>query len=144
MHAKHRPVSRGHPSRAGWYQELVARAAHLPRLRTAVVQPLDANALIDAAGTALAGLMEPVLIGPQPAILAVAEMHGVDVTAYAMVPTGEADAPAVAAARAATMARGGEIGAIMKGSLRTDELMHAVVAPEAGLSASSGRSLTRS
>ena len=140
-----RPTRRRSPRSSAkhivWYRELVERAAPLPPLRTAVVLPLDANALIGAIEAAEAGLIAPVLIGPQAAMIAIAHAHDVDLTPYPMVST-VANAPAVAAARAVAMARVGEVDVIMKGSLRTDELMHAVVAPETGLVASSGRRMS--
>lgn len=141
-----RPPTRRRSTRSAakhiaWYQELVDRAAPLPPLRTAVVLPLDANALVGAIEAAEARLIAPVFIAPQAALLAVAQAHDVDITPYPIVST-EEHAPVAAAARAVAMARAGEVDAIMKGSLRTDELMHAVVAPETGLVASSGRRMS--
>ena len=134
----HRPP-RSHSTHVAWYHWLLEQAAPLPPLRTAVVLPLDANALIGAVEATEAGLITPVLIGPPADIHAIAQAHAVDVTPYRIVP---AEASASAAARAVAMARADEVGAIMKGSLRTDELMHVVVAPETGLVASSGRRMS--
>ena len=127
--------------RDGWFQELLGRASPLPPLRMAIVEPLDANALGGALAAAEAGLILPVLIGPPAAIGTVAKGRGVDLTPYAMVPT-EEGTPAAAAERAVAMARTGEVQGIMKGALRTDELMHAVVAPQTGLVASAGRRMS--
>ncbi len=136
---KYHRSPRSRTTHVAWYQKLVKRAASLPPLRTAVVLPLDANALIGSIEATEAGLITPVLIGPPTDIRAVAEAHDVDITPYRIVPA-EANVPA--AARAVAMVRAGEVGAIMKGSLRTDELMHMVVAPETGLVASSGRRMS--
>jgi phosphotransacetylase len=54
----------------------------------------------------------------------------VDLSAYEIVPTEHSHA---AAEKAVALARAGEVDAIMKGSLHTDELMGAVVAPAIGL-----------
>lgn len=134
-----RRLSRSRATHVAWYHELLERAAPLPPLRTAVVLPLDANALIGTIEAAEAGLITPVLIGPPAGIRAVAEAHAADITPYSIVP---AEANASAAARAVAMARAGEVGAIMKGSVRTDELMHVAVAPETGIVASSGRRMS--
>lgn len=138
--SSHSPSSRRHRVRDTWYRELLRQAAHLPPIRTAIVDPLDANALGGAVEAAEAGLIVPVLIGPQNTILTVAAAHGLDLTPYAIVPAG--DDSSSAAARAVEMARTGEVHAIMKGSLRTDVLMHAVVAPHIGLVAGLGRRMS--
>lgn len=133
--------SRHHRVRDDWFQELLERTRHLTPLRMAIVEPLDANALEGALSASEAGLIVPVLIGAPAAIRAAANACGVDVTPFAMVPTDDGSATA-AAECAVAMARAGEVQAIMKGSLRTDELMRAVVAPEHGLAASSGRRMS--
>ncbi len=106
----------------------------------AIVEPLDANAIGGALTAAEAGLIVPVLIGPPDAMLAAANECAVDLTPYDRVPT--AESATAAAELAVAMARAGEVQAIMKGSLRTDELMRAAVAPESGLIASSGRRMS--
>ncbi|HYM27928.1 MAG TPA: bifunctional enoyl-CoA hydratase/phosphate acetyltransferase, partial [Steroidobacteraceae bacterium] len=124
-----------------WYRKLLARAALLPPLRTAVVLPLDAHALLGAVEAAAAGLIIPVLVGPRAAMLELARAEHADLAACEIVETAS-EAPAAAAARAVALARSGAVGALMKGSLRTDELMHAAVARETGLVASDGRRMS--
>ncbi len=53
-----------------------------------------------------------------------------DLSPFCVIPTEHSHA---AAEKAVAMARAGEVDAVMKGSLHTDELMHAVVAPYVGL-----------
>jgi phosphate acetyltransferase len=55
----------------------------------------------------------------------------VDLSSYTVVPTEHSHA---AAEKAVAMARAGEVDELMKGSLHTDELMHAVLVPGTGLS----------
>jgi phosphate acetyltransferase len=76
------------------------------------------------------GLIVPVLIGPEAKIRAAAKAEGIDLGAYRVVSTVHSHA---AAAAAVAMASDGEVEALMKGSLHTDELMSAVVPAEAGL-----------
>jgi phosphate acetyltransferase len=76
------------------------------------------------------GLIEPVLVGPQAKIRAVADAAGVDLTPYRLVSTEHSHA---AAQQAVAMAKSGEVQALMKGSLHTDELMGAVVSASSGL-----------
>jgi phosphate acetyltransferase len=96
-----------------------------------LVYPCDALAMDAAARIAGAGIARPVLIGPRDAILRAADAAQVDVSAFEIEATGEA-APE-AAARATALAREGVLGALMKGSLHTDELMAAVVNKATGL-----------
>jgi phosphate acetyltransferase/phosphate butyryltransferase len=71
-----------------------------------------------------------VLVGPEAKIRqAAAEAH-VDLSGYRLVPTAHSHAAADAAV---ALARTGEVGALMKGALHTDELMRAVVAKDTGL-----------
>jgi phosphotransacetylase len=76
------------------------------------------------------GFIVPVLIGPAAKIHAVAKSEGIDVSAYRLVATEHSHA---AAAAAVAMARNGEVQALMKGSLHTDELMKAAMARDTGL-----------
>jgi phosphate acetyltransferase len=72
----------------------------------------------------------PILVGPADKIQAVALAHAVDLSSYTLVQTEHSHA---AAEKAVALARAGEVEAVMKGSLHTDELMHAVLAPGTGL-----------
>ena len=109
---------------------LLARAAGGAAVATAVVYPVDAASLLPALDAAMAGLIVPVLIGPASRIQAVAKAAGVDIAAHHLIDA--PDGPA-AAAKAVALARAGEVALLMKGDLHTEELMHAVVAPDTGL-----------
>ncbi len=114
-----------------WYRHLIERTRALAPIRTAVVHPVDSNALMGAIEAAQAHLIIPILVGPADKIQAVALAHDVDLSPYRLVPTEHSHA---AAEKAVALARAGEVDAVMKGSLHTDELMHAVLAPNIGLS----------
>ncbi len=109
---------------------ILARAAGGAAVATAIVHPVDDASLRAALDAAAAGLIMPVLVGPAARIRAVATEAGLDIAAFRLV-----DAPSGpdAAARAVALARAGEVAMLMKGDLHTDELMHAVVAPQTGL-----------
>ncbi|MBV8105482.1 MAG: bifunctional enoyl-CoA hydratase/phosphate acetyltransferase [Hyphomicrobiales bacterium] len=112
------------------YRILIERTRDLKPLKTAVVHPVDEASLMGAIEAAREDLMEPVLVGPEAKIRRAAEASDIDIAAYPIVSTEHSHA---AADRAVAMARAGEVEALMKGALHTDELMHAVVATEAGL-----------
>ncbi len=116
--------------RGFWYRHLLALSSGLPPIRTAVVHPVDSNALLGAIEAAEAHLIVPVLVGPAERIRAAAAAQNVDISAYRLVATEHSQA---AAEQAVALARAGEVDALMKGSLHTDELMQAVVAANIGL-----------
>ena len=113
---------------------LILRARHLADTRTmtvGLVYPCDSLAMGAAAQIAAAGIARPLLIGPAAPIARAAGAAGVDVARFELIDT--PDAGPAAALRATTLAREGVIGALMKGSLHTDELMSAVVNTPSGL-----------
>jgi phosphate acetyltransferase/phosphate butyryltransferase len=112
------------------YRRLIEMTHGLAPIRTAVVHPVDAASLAGAIEAARENLIVPVLVGPAEKIRAAAEQAKLDLSPYEIVPTEHSDAAAV---KAVAMARNGEVEALMKGSLHTDELLHAVVDPERGL-----------
>ena len=112
------------------FSRLLKRCAGLPPVVCAVVHPCDRDSLCGPIEAARLGLIAPVLVGPEARIRAVAEAAGIDLTPYRIVPTEHSHA---AADKAVAMARAGEVQALMKGSLHTDELMAAVVASASGL-----------
>jgi phosphate acetyltransferase len=116
--------------KGAYHRMLIESARGLAPLRTAVVHPVDRNSLIGAIDAARARLIVPVLVGPEAKIRAVAAAESVDLAPYRLVPTRHSHE---AAERGVELARKGEVEALMKGSLHTDELMHEVVAKETGL-----------
>jgi phosphate acetyltransferase len=86
-----------------------------------------ARGAVEASGE---GLIRPVLVGAEARIRAVAAEHGIDLAGCEPV-----DAPhsQAAAERAVELIRAGHGELLMKGSLHTDELMHAVTASAPGL-----------
>ncbi|HEU0199190.1 MAG TPA: bifunctional enoyl-CoA hydratase/phosphate acetyltransferase [Burkholderiaceae bacterium] len=97
----------------------------LGRIKVAVVHPCDAVSLSAALDARAAGLIEPVLVGPQARLEIVAHQCGLHLDGIAIEDVPHSHA---AAARAVELALKGEVEALMKGSLHTDELMGAVVA----------------
>ncbi|MFO1037266.1 MAG: bifunctional enoyl-CoA hydratase/phosphate acetyltransferase [Geminicoccaceae bacterium] len=110
--------------------ELIARGRRLKPLPTAIVYPLSGDALGGALEAARDGLIEPVLVGPADAIRKLAAAEKLDLGTARIV---EEPDPEDAATTACAMAGKGEVQALMKGSLHTDVLLHAVVQKEAGL-----------
>jgi phosphate acetyltransferase len=116
--------------RNDFFAGLIARAARGAPVATAVVHPCDRDSLLGPIEAFRRGLIAPVLVGPEARIRAVAQAEGVDLSALRIVAVEHSHA---AADKAVEMARCGEVEALMKGSLHTDELMGAVVSREGGL-----------
>lgn len=111
-------------------QRLLEHVRPLGALRTAVVHPCDALSLGGALDAHAAGLIDPVLVAPRARLMAVAQQAGLDLTGIAIEDVPHSHA---AAARAVALVQEGQVQALMKGSLHTDELMAAVVATQGGL-----------
>ena len=109
---------------------LLENVRPLGPIRVAVVHPCDALSLTGALDARAAGLIEPLLVGPRSRIEAVAAEAGLSLQGITIddVPHSHA-----AAARAAELGGRGEVQALMKGSLHTDELVSAVLNAAAGL-----------
>lgn len=113
------------------FDPLRQRAAALRPTRTAVVYPLSEASMRGAYEAADAGYIEPVLVGPQAAMTALIERHGMKPGRFEVVDT--RDDAHESAHRAALLARDRAVHALMKGSLHTDDYMSAIVARDAGL-----------
>src|SRR5271165_3421359 len=112
------------------YQRLMDMARQEPAIRTAVVHPCDDVSLQSAVEARRLGLIEPILVGPAERIRRVADKDGFDIDGMEIV---NALHSHDSAAKAVQLVRAGRAEALMKGSLHTDELMGAVVAPDSGL-----------
>jgi phosphate acetyltransferase len=116
------------PVRA-WYQKLASKTTLAP-LKTAIVHPVDALSLQGAIASAQAGLIIPILVGPEDKIRAAAKENNLDISSYKLISTLHSQE---AAEKAVAMARTGEVEALMKGKIHTSELMHEVIDKDKGL-----------
>jgi len=112
------------------FAKMLEQCKGLPSTFCAVVHPCDRDSLLGPLEAYKMGLIEPVLVGPEAKIRAVAAAEGVDLSPFRIESTEHSHA---AAERAVEMARAGEVESIMKGSLHTDELLGAVVSSSKGL-----------
>lgn len=112
------------------YEALIKACRALAPVRTAVAHPCDEASLRGAVEASQASIIEPILIGPQARIRALAKTLDLDIEALRLV-----DAPFshASAAKAVAIVRTGGADALMKGSLHTDELMAEVVNKRTGI-----------
>jgi len=125
----------GDPGRHAWREALIRRAIVEARdgggpIATAVCHPCDATALVAAAEAAEQGLISPILVGPEAKLRRAASDAGIDLSPFRIVATQHSHE---SADRAVALIRSGEAQLLMKGSLHTDEMMHAVMEPVTGL-----------
>ena len=120
----------GHPADYHVFHQFLERCKHLPAITTAVVWPQSDVALRGTIEAAVAGLIEPTIIGDEPELKALAARIGVDISAYPIL---QADTEGKAAELGVAMCRSGNAQAMMKGSLHTDELMKVAMQRDTGL-----------
>jgi len=118
------------PRRHEKYDRLIYACHALAPVRTVVAHPCDETSLRGAVEAAEAKIIKPVLVGPEARIRALAASFGLDLTGLQLVDTPHSHA---SAAKAVEIVRTGEVDALMKGSLHTDELMAGVVNKETGI-----------
>ncbi|MCX8145527.1 MAG: bifunctional enoyl-CoA hydratase/phosphate acetyltransferase [Azovibrio sp.] len=112
------------------FNRLISRVKGLEAIPVAVAHPCDRESLKGPVMAAQEGIIEPILVGPESKIRAVAEEFGIDLTGIRIVNTKHSHE---SAALAVTLVRTGDAEALMKGSLHTDELMGEVVSRASGL-----------
>ena len=112
------------------YEQLLFRCHGLAPLKVAVVHPCDEFSLKAAIEAAEAKLIQPVLVGPEAKIRALAAALSLDLSPYQLLDVPHSHAAAEAAV---ALAREGQVRGLMKGSLHTDELMEAVVRKDTGI-----------
>jgi phosphate acetyltransferase len=112
------------PSKEERLTRLVARVKGLPAIPVAVIYPCDKESLKGPVMAAEAGVIAPILVGPEAKIRAVAGEFGINLANYRIVEAADSHA---ACAAAVALVHAGEAEALMKGSLHTDELMGTVV-----------------
>ena len=116
--------------RGARYQQLIEATRELEPMLTAVVHPCDELSLAGAIEAMRQRLIVPVLVGPEHKIRAAAAQAGLVLDGVQLIDVPHSHA---AAERAVALARNGNVQALMKGALHTDELMGAVVDAASGL-----------
>jgi len=112
------------------YTHLLSRVKGLEPIPTAVAHPCDKESLKGPVIAFQEGIIEPILVGPESKIRAVAEEFGIDLHGIRIVNAAHSHD---SAGIAVSLVRTGDAEALMKGSLHTDELMGEVVARANGL-----------
>jgi phosphate acetyltransferase len=112
------------------YDRLIAAAQAVPPAPTIVVHPCDETSLRGAVDSAAAGIIRPVLVGPEKKIRETASKFGLDISGFEIVDALHSED---AAAKSVELIHAAKGEMLMKGSLHTDELMRSVTAKVGGL-----------
>lgn len=118
------------PDFHGTHEAFVAEACKAPSIMAGIVHPCSESALLGAIEMRDRNLLEPLLVGPEAKIRAIAEAAGISLDGIEFESTPHSHA---AAARAVELALAGRIEILVKGSLQTAELLSAVTNKTAGL-----------
>jgi len=117
-------------TRKSRYEHLLEITRGLSPIAMAVAHPCDIESLKGAILARDRGLIVPTLVGPEDKIRALAAELTLDLTGCTILNVPHSHA---AAESAVALAREGQVEALMKGSLHTDELMAEVVDKATGL-----------
>jgi phosphate acetyltransferase len=120
----HTPVSTGE-IRHSVLNDLIEQCSHLEPLPVAVCYPCSEVALAGALEAGTANLIRPILVGPHAKIIELAQTHQLALDGIEIIDVADEEGAAI---RCVELCRGGQALALMKGSLHTDVLMHAVMA----------------
>jgi phosphate acetyltransferase len=112
------------------YDRLIAAAKAVAPVPTIVVHPCDETSLRGAADSAQAGIIRPILVGPEGKIRDTAGKFGLDISGFEIVDAAHSEESAT---KGVELVHAGNGEMLMKGSLHTDELMRAVTAKTGGL-----------
>ncbi len=110
-----------------FYIEQARRAAPVT---TAVIHPVDRNSLLGAVKAAEQGLIDPLLVGPEARIRAVASDEKIELGKLPIIDTAHSHD---AAETAVELARQRRVQVLMKGAISTDEMLRAVVHKSLGI-----------
>jgi phosphate butyryltransferase len=112
------------------FEELEKTVKSKPSRRLALAMAEEGDALKAATEAAQQNIVEPMLVGNEADIRAIAESEGIDISPYRFVAAQGAEE---CAARAVELVRSGEADVLMKGRTPTAVIMRAVLNRETGL-----------
>ncbi|RXH18327.1 phosphate acetyltransferase [Bradyrhizobium guangzhouense] len=112
------------------YDRLITAAKAAAPVWTVVVHPCDETSLRGTVDSAQAGIIRPILVGPEGKVRDTARKFGLDIAGFEIVDAAHSEDAAAKGVELIHAARG---EMLMKGSLHTDELMRSVTAKVGGL-----------
>jgi phosphate acetyltransferase len=112
------------------FERLVDECGRREKFPVAVCWPCSEVSFAGAVEAANAGIIHPLLVGPELELRKIAGLLGFDLTSCDLIDAGSEED---AAAKAVELCRSGRAAGLMKGSLHTDLIMHAALQKDSGL-----------
>jgi phosphate acetyltransferase len=112
------------------FETLIRECQSREAFPVAVCWPCSAVSFAGAMEAASAGIIHPLLVGPERELASMAKSLGIHPDSYELV---HVDSEELAAAKAVELCCSGRAAALMKGSLHTDLFMHFALQKDAGL-----------
>lgn len=112
------------------FDTYLTEAKKIGPLRAGVIHPVHARIIEAVHDAQLAGFITPVLMGKKELILRAAQDAQIDISQYEII---DIEHSHLAATKAITLARSGEIGMIVRGGVTKEELLHAIQKQDKGL-----------
>ena len=113
------------------FADLRDRARTAGPVPVAVVAAASDTALVAVSAAVDLGIARPLLVGPRSVVAG--RIDALGLAALAGAPVEDASDPDDAARTAVALARAGEVGVLLKGAIRTDQLLRAALDRQAGL-----------
>ncbi|MBI2733466.1 MAG: bifunctional enoyl-CoA hydratase/phosphate acetyltransferase [Aquabacterium sp.] len=124
------PLPELHLHRHERFAQLMAMTQSMARIRCAIVYPDSVDSLMVALDAARCGLIQPLLIGPRARLETLAQAHGLDLSGCEWE---DASSPTSALWQAVSLAREGDVAAIMQGDIGREALLQTITSREGGL-----------
>src|SRR3990167_6421457 len=112
------------------FNNYLTHAKSLGSLKTAVIHPIHEKVIQALDDAHRAGLIDPILIGPKDRILHAAELAHIDIQSYELIDVSHSY---IAINKAITMAREGDVGMLVRGGVRREDLLRAIQKIDKGL-----------
>ncbi|WP_104696918.1 MULTISPECIES: bifunctional enoyl-CoA hydratase/phosphate acetyltransferase [unclassified Helicobacter] len=112
------------------FESLLKNAKARGPIKVAVAQPTDETSLSGVVDSYQEGLIDPILVGDRQKIERVAKEFSFDISSFEIIDVVD---DKEAATKAVEFATKGEVKALMKGNLHTNDIMGAVLKRDAGL-----------
>jgi len=106
------------------FETTILSCVDCPPLKTAIVHPVRKEDIELVSEAVKKNLIDPILIGPKARIEMAAAKAKIDISKFVLIDVEHSHA---GAAKGSEMAANGEVEAILKGGLHTDEILHAVI-----------------
>lgn len=112
------------------FKPYLDKAKKIGALKAGVIYPVHEKIILAVHDAEQAGLIEPILIGPKERLLQIAQQVGVDIGKYKIIDSENSHTSIQVAIQ---MARGDEVGLLIRGAAIREDLLHAMQRHDKGI-----------